>query len=201
MIIQLSQSALNELAVQALLQERSQQVVKLNQLLTTSLTKDSIVTILDLDANGLVQNYLSPSTLARKLHKADLFKSVQTIQLLCSDIIPTRSLLGFATELSQAILRIDSTTRINIQVPHALADCLLIVPPNDLNNDWSGYSMPSSDVSKLNIPKEQDSLEQGNFEFYRSHINKIAFQGSITERLQIVANQIDAEATQKTFRR
>ena len=203
MIIQLSGSSINQKAVDALTHNNPQMVMGLRSLNAMSLSalEDGILTLLDLDANGIMQTYLAPSKLAEKLDKKDILNQVSTIQLLVSDVVPERSMLGYATELSQALLALDAPKACMILVPNALAHCMLIVPPDTADGVWTCYAKPSHEVSALLMPNADDGLSKGNFAFYQNHFTHCSFSGPIHNKLEEVASLISPETVENTYAR
>ncbi len=203
MIIQLSGSSINQKAVDALTHNNPQMVMGLRSLNAMSLSalEDGILTLLDLDANGIMQTYLAPSKLAEKLDKEDILNQVSTIQLLVSDVVPERSMLGYATELSQALLALDAPKACMILVPNALAHCMLIVPPDTADGVWRCYAKPSHEVSALLMPNADDGLSKGNFAFYQNHFTHCSFSGPIHNKLEEAASLISPETAEKTYAR
>jgi len=197
MIIQLSDSAINKQAVKALISEHPQQVL-IGIVPCAVDADDQILTIMNLDANGREQRFLAPQILAQKLVQLGFLAHIERIQLLISDIDPEAPMLGYATKLSQTIIQLLPDSAITVCVPADLTDCILIKPPEDAEKNWTLYSLPSHELQALELPAKVGLL-QGNFEFYRSKMPHIAYEGSIDIKLQEVGSQLDPETVRQTF--
>lgn len=197
MIIIFSNSAINQNAQDALLAVQDQHVFSLEDISKHAqkpldiMPKDAILTILELNANGNVQKLYSPHVLARRLYSLGFLDHIDTIQLLLSDIIPEKSMLAFANELSYAIIVQKSDSNIAIRVPASMNQCTLIQPPTDSDENWKLYTISPS---KIKHPSSKD----GAFHFYQDQMG-LSYTGSIAEILENPIYTISAEKVKKTY--
>ena len=181
MIFQLSNSAINQQAVQALILTNPQTVLLRGNKPGQLDPSDTVLTIVDLDANGLVQHYLKGSILAKRLVEGGLLEYTTRIQLLISDISSQQSMLGYATELSQTLLTLLPQSSIDVHVVAKICDATL----------------PSDELEALVVPKE--GYHQGSFDFFKRHMPTVLFQGDILETLKERKYTIAAEEVKATY--
>ena len=197
MIFQLSNSAINQQAVQALILTNPQTVLLRGNKPGQLDPSDTVLTIVDLDANGLVQHYLKGSILAKRLVEGGLLEYTTRIQLLISDISSQQSMLGYATELSQTLLTLLPQSSIDVHVVAKICDATLVEPPSDPTAPWIIYTLPSDELEALVVPKE--GYHQGSFDFFKRHMPTVLFQGDILETLKERKYTIAAEEVKATY--
>ncbi|HVT62658.1 MAG TPA: hypothetical protein VHD33_04135 [Legionellaceae bacterium] len=198
MIIMLSTSDLNQRAVVALAMKQAQMVLEniaapASEQIDAS---DHVLTLVNLDANGREQTYLNATILATRLINAGLLTHIKDIQLLISDIIPEVPMLGYATELSKAIIAKKPESNINVRVLADIRNCTLIEPPLLSHKDWTIYALPSEKVKALKPPTRDYAI--GGFEFYRSVMTKV-YCGPIHDQLNDPRYLITAETVRNTY--
>lgn len=202
MIIKLSDTPINQRAILALLAKVPDQIQLSFQDLTLSRInplaidpQDRTLTVVDLNANGNLQILYSARVMAQKLTTSGLLAHIDTIQLLASDIISNRSLLGFATDLSQQILIANRDAMITIRAPADLTDATLIEPPEEPMGKWTMYSAASVTEPIRPLPDAQAA-----FEFYRAQMNpKPIFQGDIEVQLKKKQYEISPQTVRATY--
>lgn len=191
MIIVFSSSAINHKAAEALIAKHPQSVFALNDISNHAGEalridpQDDTIKILDLSANGNMQNYYSPMVMAERLYDCALLDNVKTIQLLISDVVVDHSLLGYGTSLSQALITVAPECDITVCAPGDVTNCTLIEPPGEPDGKWTIFSGA--------YPKEKPPNKQESFQFYKARLTP-SFRGDIEEVLENPAYVISAEA-------
>ncbi len=202
MIIKLSDTPINQRAIRALLVKTPNQIQLSFQDLTSSRInplvidpQDRTLTVVDLNANGNLQTLYAPGVMAKKLTASGLLAHITTIQLLASDIVPNRSLLGFATALSQHLLVENPDAMITIRVPADLIEATLIEPPEDSTGKWTMYS-----ADRVIAPTQVLPNAQAAFDFYRAQMKpKLLFQGDIEVQLKKKQYEISPQTVRTTY--
>jgi hypothetical protein len=111
----------------------------------------TILTIMDLSADGTFQELMEPKAYAEDLIKKGLPESVTRICLLVSDTQFKKSLAAFSKSLAVALGNKGRTIKVHY-VSKLNADYTLIVPPVNPTDDWSVFAIYDKDAaSKLNI--------------------------------------------------
>jgi hypothetical protein len=117
-------------------------------------TTDTSLTILDLSGNGSFQHNLAAVPLANYLIEKGLTNSIQSINLLVSDINLEHAMLAYAPNLAEAFTAHNKTLQVNaIRGKGYLATC--IVPPANKGEDWTFYGTNTTFITnKISRPFE-----------------------------------------------
>ncbi|MGV3740126.1 MAG: hypothetical protein ACO1N3_02385 [Gammaproteobacteria bacterium] len=205
MIIYCSKSAQNRCAIKALVAEQPQQTFYFHDdFVFSSNESNETLILLDLSANGLVQNFISPEVIAEKLKNTNILNHIKDIRIMISDIIPEQPISVFAWELSKEILELDSNLSIEIFYIGKTSDTpLLISPPEEGKNDWKIYNLPVGRSVSLEIPTEIQNhivpLSQAYFSFFRAQMQNTMFEGSMDNLFKKHGYNIDPELVKKTY--
>ena len=197
MIIVFSNTVINQRAVAALLAKKYQHVFSLEDISSRTVTplvidpEDDTLTIIDLNANGNLQKLYAPHTMAQRLENIGVLEHISAIQLLISDIVPEKSMQGFATDLSRELVALNPETTIMIRVPADLVDCMLIIPPEIPEGDWNLYSGSSTDIE--NAPSKEGAVD-----FYKSKMTLI-FSGTLEAAFQNPDYEFSSQSTREIY--
>lgn len=197
MIITFTRDPINSKAVDALTSKDAQQVFDYydmpERIVFDTETADSTLILLDLSANGSIQNLLAPSIIAERLHELRFLSRINTIKLLIADIVPSKPISVFAWELSQSILEIlpDSSIEIRLAIDLEENPSLIEPPADKYQTDWIIYSLSNP----INV---SPSNKRKCFEFYRSNTSNVLFKGKIDDKFSEEI-KIDPEVVRKTY--
>ena len=197
MIIIFSDTDINRRAEAALLANTAQQTFTLEDISTRATAPldidpdDDTLSIIDLNANGNLQKMYAPDVMARRLYAVGLLEHITTIQLLVSDIEPTKSMLAFATELSRSLMKQNPEANIKVRVLAEVMACTLIEPPQMPQENWTLYT--GSNASIKNPPSKE-----GAAEYYKSKMTPL-FTGAIEEIFQNRDYEISPEKIRATY--
>lgn len=190
MIIVFFSSDINDRAAEALMAKRPQKVFALKDISNRATEtpqidpNDDTITIIDLRANGMIQNNYSPTVMAERLYNLSFLDNVTMIQLLISDVAADKSLLGYGTSLSEALIEIAPERNITVCAPGDIVHCTLIEPPEEPEGKWMIYTGP--------YPTGRPPIERESFEFYKSGLLP-TFNGAIEDALKNPAYAISPE--------
>ena len=193
MIIVFSEEGeLNQRAVKALVAKRPQEIYSLESISNRAKsplfidTTDTILTIIELNANGNMQENFLPKIMTQRLQLAGILAPVRTIQLLISDVSKKKPLLNFATELSEALQIIKPNSDITVRVPRHPEQCTLIEPPaaEEPDGDWTIYVGAH--------PAGVQPSKEGAFQYYQEKLIP-SFIGDIEKALQASEYKISPE--------
>ncbi len=197
MIIVFSNTVINQRAVAALLAKKSQHVFSLEDIASRAPNplfidpEDDTLTIIDLNANGNLQRLYAPRIMAQRLNTIGVLEHINTIQLLISDIMPEKSMQGFATDLSRKLVALKPETTITVRVPADFLNCTLILPPESPQETWSLYSCSSDDIK--NAPSKEGAVD-----FYKSHMSPI-FSGTLEAAFQNPDYEFSSQSTRQIY--
>ncbi len=184
MIIVFSEAGeLNQRAVKALVAKRPQEIYSLESISNRAKSPlfidptDTTLTIIELNANGNMQEKFSPKIMTQRLQLAGILAPVCTIQLLISDVSKKKSLLTFATELSEALQIIKPNSDITVRVLRRPEQCTLIEPPaaEEPDGDWTIYIGAH--------PTGVQPSKEGAFQYYQEKLTPL-YIGDIEKALQ-----------------
>lgn len=197
MIIIFSDTDINHRAEAALLAKNPQHTFTLEDISTRATApldidpEDDTLSIIDLNANGNLQKMYAPEVMARRLDTVGLLDNIQIIQLLVSDIVPAKSMLGFATELSRSLIKHKPEANIKVRVLAEVMACTLIEPPQMPQENWTLYT--GSKASVKNPPSKE-----GAAEYYKSNMTLLS-TGAIEEIFQNPDYEISPERVRATY--
>lgn len=192
MIIVYSNTPINQQAVAALLFQSPQKVFSLEDISSRASnplimdSDDKVLTIIDLNANGNLQKLYSPKIMAQRLQELGFLEHIETIQLLVSDIYPQKPMLGFATDLSRALVNLNPQTHLEVKVPADVFECMLITPPEEPNGDWRLYAAKPAEIKGTLV------------EDYTAKMH-LKFSGALEEVLHNPDYTVTAERTRKIY--
>ena len=208
MIVIFSNSRRNLAATDALIAEHQQSVFnyhKLSRTIDFDKTKtDDTLILLDLDADGTVQNLLAPEIVARSLYDSKLLNHIKSIKILVSDINPNYPMSVYAWELSKAILELDPILSIPIMhIRQKSRSLLLIEPPTEMDPDWIVYYLPFSKISSIQLPEEiaQTGIPDATkdyFGFFKTAMPGILFKGDLSTLFDTRGTEVQPEMVRNT---
>lgn len=141
---------------------------------------DDTITIIDLRADGNIQKNYSAKELAERLKGFSFLDNVTMVQLLISDVVADKSLLGYGTRFSETLIEVAPERNITVCAPGDVVHCTLIEPPEEPDGNWTIYTGPYPTGC------------QPNFESYKSRL-RLTFNGAIEEALKNPAYVINSE--------
>lgn len=197
MIIIFSDTEINRRAEAALLARKPQPSFTLEDISARATVpldidpEDDTLSIIDLNANGNLQTMYAPEMMARRLYSLGLLEHIKIIHLLVSDIVPAKSLLGFATELSRRLIKEQPQANIKVRVPVELMACTLIEPPQTPHENWTLYT--GSDARVKHPPSKE-----GAAEYYKSQMTVLS-TGAIEALLMTPRYEISPERVRATY--
>lgn len=207
MIIIFSSSARNLAAVDSLIAERQQFVFSYFDLaedINVDKKIDDTLILLDLDADGTVQNLIDPEIVARSLFDNKILNQIKTIKILVSDINPNYPMSTYAWELSKAILELDPALSIPIMyIRQKSRSLLLIESPTEIEPDWVVYYLPFSKVSSVQLPTEIvqtriTDAKKDYFSFFKTNMPNILFKGDLSTLFDVRGTEIQPDMVRKT---
>ncbi len=207
MIIIFSSSARNLAAVDCLIAERQQFVFSYFDLaedINVDKKMDDTLILLDLDADGTVQNLIAPEIVARSLFDNKILNQIKTIKILVSDINPNYPMSTYAWELSKAILELNPDLSIPIMyIRQKSRSLLLIESPTEMEPDWVIYYLPFSKVSSVQFPTgivqtQITDTKKDYFGFFKTNMPNILFKGDLSTLFDVRGTEIQPDMVRKT---
>lgn len=208
MIITFSNSRRNLSAAEALMAECPQSLFNYYHLSRTTDSNDGIdhtLILLDLEADAVVQNLLSPEIVARKLYSSGILRNIKTIKILISDIVPEYPISTYAWELSKAILELDPNLSIPIvYVRQKSRSLLLIEPPTEITSDWIIHYLPFAKAQTIQLPEEIvksgiPDTKKDYFAFFKANMPNIIFRGNVGNLFDTRGSTIEPDMVRKTY--
>lgn len=206
MIIIFSSSERNLAAVDSLIAERQQSVFSYFDLEDIEVNEkiDDTLILLDLNADGTVQNLIAPEIVARSLFDKKILNQIKTIKILISDINPNYPISTYAWELSKAILELDTDLSIPIiHIRQKSRSLLLLEPPTEIESDWIVYYLPFSKASSVQLPAEVEQtnslgVKKDYFGFFKTRMPNILFKGALSDLFDMRGTEIHPDIVRKT---